>query len=41
VRRLVNLLAGDVSFQRKYGFYAIYLFFTALYTALVYVLPVG
>lgn len=39
--RFVHLLAGDVVFQKKYGFYAIYLFFTVLYAVLIHVLPQG
>ena len=37
--RMKALLAGDIRFQLKYGFYFIYLFFTILYIALLYALP--
>lgn len=39
MKRFVNLLTGDILFQKKYGFYLIYLFFTALYITFIYVLP--
>ncbi len=39
MKRFINLLSGDVQFQKKYGFYLLYLFFTALYIVLIYVLP--
>lgn len=41
MKRLLNLLFGDVLFQKKYGFYLIYLFFTALYITLIYVFPLA
>lgn len=38
--RTKALLTGDIRFQFKYGFYFIYLFFTILYVALLYALPI-
>lgn len=38
--RTKALLAGDIRFQFKYGFYFIYLFFTILYISLLYALPI-
>lgn len=37
--RMRALLAGDIRFQFKYGFYFIYLIFTVIYTALLFALP--
>jgi fluoroquinolone transport system permease protein len=37
--RLQSLLAGDIRFQFKYGFYFIYLVFSVLYVSLLFVFP--
>lgn len=37
--RMARLLQGDVRFQYKYGFYFIYLIFSALYISLLFALP--
>lgn len=39
MKRFINLLSGDILFQKKYGFYLLYLFFTVLYIVLIYVFP--
>lgn len=39
--RIRNLIFGDVRFQFKYGFYLVYVFFTAFYIALIYFLPLS
>lgn len=37
--RLKNLIIGDVKFQFKYGFYFVYVIFTAIYISLVFLFP--
>ncbi len=37
--RTKNLIAGDIKFQFKYGFYFVYMIFTVVYTAIIYALP--
>ncbi len=37
--RIRALLAGDIRFQYKYGFYFLYLIFSLLYVGLLYALP--
>ena len=37
--RMARLLQGDVRFQYKYGFYFIYLIFSALYISLLFAFP--
>lgn len=37
--RLINLIYGDIRFQFKYGFYFIYVIFTAMYISLIFFLP--
>jgi fluoroquinolone transport system permease protein len=39
--RTKALLAGDIRFQLKYGFYSLYAIFTVLYLGLLYALPVS
>jgi fluoroquinolone transport system permease protein len=39
--RTKALLAGDIRFQFKYGFYFLYLIFTVIYIGLLYALPVS
>ncbi|MDR1341327.1 MAG: ABC transporter, partial [Prevotellaceae bacterium] len=39
MKRIIKLMAGDVRFQIKYGFYLLYAFFTFLYIAILYILP--
>ncbi|MDF2616584.1 MAG: ABC-type transport system, multidrug-familypermease [Sedimentibacter sp.] len=37
--RIINLIKGDIRFQFKYGFYFVYAVFTAVYIALIFVMP--
>lgn len=37
--RMKNLIAGDVKFQFKYGFYFVYVVFTIVYAAIINILP--
>ncbi len=37
--RIKALLKGDISFQYKYGFYFLYIFFSAIYIGLLFTLP--
>jgi len=37
--RLKNIIIGDVKFQFKYGFYFVYLVFTAIYISLIILFP--
>lgn len=39
--RIKNLFIGDVRFQRKYGFYMLYIIFTIIYIGVTYALPVS
>ena len=39
MKRFINLLSGDILFQKKYGFYAMYVFFTLLYVGFIYIMP--
>lgn len=37
--RIKNLLLGDMRFQMKYGFYALYVFITIVYIGIISILP--
>lgn len=37
--KLLHLIRNDIEFQYRYGFYALYLFFTLLYIAILYFVP--
>ncbi|MDD5935279.1 MAG: ABC transporter permease [Clostridiales bacterium] len=39
--RLKNLILGDMKFQYKYGFYAVYLILVILYSCILFALPEG
>jgi len=37
--RLKNIIIGDMKFQFKYGFYFVYVVFTAIYISLIFLIP--
>ena len=39
--RLLGMIAGDIRFQWKYGFYLLYMFFSVLYICLLAAFPAG
>lgn len=39
MKRIWNLVKSDIRFQNKYGFYALYIFFSFLYIGILYILP--
>lgn len=39
MKRICNLIKSDIKFQNKYGFYALYIFFSAIYIGILYILP--